>query len=254
MADELQQIQQAWQRLHGEREAVRGKALQFSLQLEPLAPALDQDLLVVWQRFANDAVGGGSGAAVAGKSVAGASKGERGGGDRGVSDEGDVKAACEVCYSPKAISDQERMHQCLLCSRSAGGDASSDRLWHDTSKAFPRDQPASNEAGGTGVGRRREQMWTGVTDAQSLDQQSEMKQMWEEQQRQQQQLVLQQTQWEQQQKNLQEQTVRDSLQVSCPRTRNALHLYQRGGGSGFRPCMFSRTRDREGRDEMRVRK
>ena len=83
MADELQQIQQAWQRLHGEREAVRGKALQFSLQLEPLAPALDQDLLVVWQRFANDAVGGGSGAAVAGKSVAGASKGERGGGRQG---------------------------------------------------------------------------------------------------------------------------------------------------------------------------
>jgi hypothetical protein len=260
MADELQQMQQAWQRLQGEREAVRGKALQFSLQLEPLAPqTLDQDLLVVWQQFANEVAGGGSGAAVAGRSAAGAGKGgERGGGDRGVSDEGDVKAACEVCYSPKAISDQERMHQCLLCSRSAGSDASSDRVWHDAPQAFPKDQPASNEEGGIGVGRRREQMWTGVTDAQSLDQQSEMKQMWEEQQRQQQQLVLQQTQWEQQQKNLQEQTVRDSLQVSCPRTRtalHALHAHQRGGGSRFHfvySCFPGRRRG--GIDKMRVRK
>jgi hypothetical protein len=151
------------------------RAAQLQIVLQDLPTVMLGDSPVPELYPTPAAAGGGFGGAGA---EAGGAQGPAGSAGPGRAE--GLKEACDICYSPETVPDEERSEQCLACS---GGDAE------------------GGEGAGGGVGGEdggmRQEVWSGVSSGQSLGQQERMKEMWEEQQRQQQQL---------------------RLQVCCPRT------------------------------------
>ena len=220
---ELVEVHMRWQELEEQRQAVLGKAVKLSVELDVLTPATLGDSEWAMASAGQDVDGeeGKTESAVASAQAgataamaSGAGRGGNKGSGRGVGEAGDgeaVKAACEICYSPIAVPDEHRTLHCIAC---AGASSEEDEDFLKAKRAEGKvvsggvdmngraTEKVSGEMGLVapddadslaGV-RRRQEVWTGVSEAASLEHQTKLKRRWEEQELQQEQLRVQQQQ------------------------------------------------------------